>query len=335
MNTDLKISTIASTEVKVTQIGMGGAPLGKLDQSVAYRTLEKAYETGIRYFDTAPLYGAGNSETFSGSFLSTIDRNEFTLSSKVGRLILSEEEAESFKRNGPTTATIQVNDKASRYKNNVVFDFSRDGILRSIEETLERLQLDYIDIAFIHDPDDHYEQALNESFPALAELKSQGMIKAIGAGMNEWEMLSRFAVEADFDCFLLAGRYTLLDQSALHTLLPICEQQNISLILGGPYNSGILASNLASETTYFYDPAPADIISKAKQIRDVCEHFGVPLKAAALQFGLLHPAVASTIPGPSTHIEASENVDMITFPINQNMWQELKSKNLIDSNCPV
>ena len=200
---------------------------------------------------------------------------------------------------------------------------------------MERLQLDYIDIAYIHDPDDHYNQALNESFPALAELKSQGMIKAIGAGMNEWEMLSKFAVEVDVDCFLLAGRYTLLDQSALDILLPICEQQNISLILGGPYNSGILASDLASDTTYFYDPAPAEIVSKAKQIRDVCDQFGVPLKAAALQFGLLHPAVASTIPGPSTHMEASENVDMTTFPIDQNLWQELKSKNLIHSNCPT
>jgi D-threo-aldose 1-dehydrogenase len=335
MNTDLKTSTIASTEVQVTQIGMGGAPLGRLDQSVAYHTLEKAYEIGIRYFDTAPLYGAGNSETFSGSFLSTMDRDEFTLSSKVGRLILSEEEAASFKFDGPRTATIQVNEKASRYKNNVVFDFSRDGILRSIEETLERLQLDYIDIAYIHDPDDHYSQALNESFPALADLKSQGMIKAIGAGMNEWEMLSKFAVEVDVDCFLLAGRYTLLDQSALDILFPICEQQNISLILGGPYNSGILASDLASDTTYFYDPAPAEIVSKAKQIRDVCDQFGVPLKAAALQFGLLHPAVASTIPGPSTHIEASENVEMSTFPIDRNMWRELKSKNLIHSNCPT
>ena len=335
MNTDLKTSTIASTEVQVTQIGMGGAPLGRLDQSVAYHTLEKAYEIGIRYFDTAPLYGAGNSETFSGSFLSTVARDEFTLSSKVGRLILSEEEAATFKFDGPRTATIQVNEKASRYKNNVVFDFSRDGILRSIEETLERLQLDYIDIAYIHDPDDHYSQALNESFPALAELKSQGMIKAIGAGMNEWEMLSKFAVEVDVDCFLLAGRYTLLDQSALDTLLPICEQQNISLILGGPYNSGILASDLASDTTYFYDPAPAEIVSKAKQIRDVCDQFGVPLKAAALQFGLLHPVVASTIPGPSTHMEASENVDMTTFPIDQNLWQELKAKNLIHSNCPT
>ena len=335
MNTDLKTSTIASTEVQVTQIGMGGAPLGKLDQSVAYHTLEKAYEIGIRYFDTAPLYGAGNSETFSGSFLSTVDRDEFTLSSKVGRLILSEEEAASFKFDGPRTATIQVNEKASRYKNNVVFDFSRDGILRSIEETLERLQLDYIDIAYIHDPDDHYSQALNESFPALADLKSHGMIKAIGAGMNEWEMLSKFAVEVDVDCFLLAGRYTLLDQSALDILFPICEQQNISLILGGPYNSGILASDLASDTTYFYDPAPAEIVSKAKQIRDVCDQFGVPLKAAALQFGLLHPAVASTIPGPSTHIEASENVEMSTFPIDRNMWRELKSKNLIHSNCPT
>jgi len=334
LNTKLEISTIASTGVKITQIGMGGAPLGKLDQSVAHHTLEKAYETGIRYFDTAPLYGAGNSEKFSGDFLSTIDRSEFTVSSKVGRLILSEKEAESFKYSGPTTATMQVNDKASRYKNNVVFDFSRAGILRSIEETLERLKLDYIDIAFIHDPDDHYDQALNESFPALAELKAQGIIKAIGAGMNEWEMLSRFAKEADFDCFLLAGRYTLLDQSALRTLLPICEQRNISLILGGPYNSGILASDLTSKTTYFYDPAPADIISRAKKIRDVCEQFGVPLKAAALQFGLLHPAVASTIPGPTTPTEASENVDMITFPINQDLWKELKVRNLIDSNCP-
>ena len=205
---------------------------------------EKSYELGINYFDTAPLYGAGNSEKHYGRFLPEIDRESFVISSKVGRLILSEEEAKHHYSNEMVTPAIESNLKASSYKNNVVFNFSREGVLRSIEESLKRLNIDNLDIVYIHDPDDNYEIALNETLPTLLELKSKGIIKAIGAGMNEWEMLLDFAKNGEFDCFLLAGRYTLLDYSALDLLLPKCIDKDISIIIGGPYNSGILASDL-------------------------------------------------------------------------------------------
>tara|TARA_Y100000817_G_scaffold100893_1_gene78828 strand:- start:540 stop:1544 length:1005 start_codon:yes stop_codon:yes gene_type:complete len=334
MKTSLKTSKIGKTDLEVTQIGMGGAPLGRSNISTSFETLETAFKKGITYFDTAPHYGAGESEKFYGNFLSTIDRSSFTLSSKVGRLILSKEEASKYEYNGPLTPTIKNNIKASKYPNNVVFNFSKDGILRSIEESLERLKLDYIDILLIHDPDDYYEQALNETYPVLADLKSQGIIKAIGAGMNEWEMLAKFANEADFDCFLVAGRYTLLDHSALHTLMPICAEKDISLIMGGPYNSGILASDLTSETTYFYEQSPKEIVDRAKSIKMICDQFNVPMKAAALQFGLNHPVVATTVPGPTSPEEVAENIEMANFEIPSNLWEALKTEKLIDENCP-
>lgn len=280
---------LGRTGVKVTRLGLGGAPMGALSSDVgidiANETLKQAYEEGVRYFDTAPLYGSGKSEVFFGEFLSTLDRDSFTLSSKVGRVL-----DRSYTPSGDST-----NVNTTELK--VGFDYSRDGVLRSIEESLVRLNLDRIDVALIHDPDDHYEEALDTAFPTLADLRSQGVIGAIGSGMNQWEMLTDFARNADFDCFLIAGRYTLLDYSALTEFFPICEEKSISVILGGPYNSGILASDLGPESTYFYETAPQNVIEKAKSIRDICNDFNIPLKAAALQFGLLHPVVAATIPG--------------------------------------
>ena len=217
----------------------------------------------------------------------------------------------------------------------VVFDFSRDGVLRSVEESLERLGLGRLDIALIHDPDDHWEQAVTEAYPTLAELRSQGVVGAIGAGMNQWEMPARFAREGDFDCFLLAGRYTLLDHSGLLELLPMCEEKQISIILGGPYNSGVLASDLGPDTTYFYQRTPPEVLETAKQIKAVCDRHGVPLKAAALQFGLAHPAVAATIPGPRTPAEVEENVEMAGFETPADMWDELKAEGLIPAEAPV
>ena len=214
------------------------------------------------------------------------------------------------------------------------FDYTREGILRSLDESLKRLNLDHIDIALIHDPDDHYRQALNESFPTLSDLKSQGIIKAIGCGMNQWQMLLDFANNADFDCFLLAGRYTLLDHSAMYSLMPKCLEKNISIILGGPYNSGILASDFKSESTYFYEPSPTKVTEKARLIKKVCDKYEVPLKAASLQFGLNHPSVVSTIPGPSNPNELKENLKMVNIAINNDLWKELKDKKLIDLECP-
>ncbi|SUZ95451.1 uncharacterized protein METZ01_LOCUS48305 [marine metagenome] len=308
MKTSLDTSKIGKTDVRVTRIGMGGAPLGGLDSKTAQDTLEYAFEQGIRYFDTAPLYGSGLSEIHNGGFLSTLPRNDFVLSSKVGRLIIPGQD--------------------------IPFNYTKEGILRSIDESLTRLNLDSLDIVLIHDPDNHYSSALNEAFPTLAKLREQGVIKAIGAGMNQWEMLRQFAKDADFDCFLVAGRYTLLDHSALHELMPLCLEKDISLILGGPYNSGILASDLNTKSTYFYDPSPPEIIEKAKKIKQVCDRHQVPLKAAAIQFGLMHQSVASTIPGPRSPKEIEDNIVMASIKIEPDLWRELKQEKLIHQDCP-
>lgn len=313
--------------MSVTRLGLGGAPLGGLSTDVEVKTAQdtvaKAHELGIAYFDTAPLYGLGKSETYFGHALQAFRRDEFVLSSKIGRVLDSVDER-------PVTQGDVVSPSLK-----AVFDFSRDGVLRSIEESLERLGLDRIDIVFIHDPDDHHHQAISEAFPTLAELRSQGVISAIGAGMNQWEALSDFAREGDFDCFLLAGRYTLLDQSGLDELLPLCEEKHISIMLGGPYNSGILASDLQSGTTYFYQEAPEDVLDKARQIKAVCDRYQVPLKAAALQFGLAHPAVAATIPGARSPQEVEENIKMASYPIPTDLWSELRTEGFLPENAPI
>ena len=311
MNEILEKRRIGSTDVFVTELGMGGAPLGRVSPENASESLRESFNQGIRYFDTAPLYGTGTSEKFFGKFLSKLDRQSFVLSTKVGRLI-----------------------KDTGNEVNITFNYKRDEILRSIEESLKRLDMDSIDIALIHDPDDHYDLALNEAFPTLDKLRSEGVIKAIGAGMNQWEMLADFARNADFDCFLVAGRYTLLDHTALNELMPLCLERVISLILGGPYNSGVLASDLGSDTTYFYDPAPKSIIDRAKKIKEICDIFDVPLKAAAIQFGLLHPSVASTIPGPRNSDEVQDNIEMLNVKIPSELWKELKRQDLIHQSCP-
>ena len=230
-----------------------------------------------------------------------------------------------------------------------VYDYSREGVLRSLEDSLRRMNLDRVDIALIHDPDEfdsalpdvkvrepvHYAEAIDETFPTLAELRSQGVIKAIGVGMNQWQALTRFAHDADFDCFLLAGRYTLLEHSALPELLPLCEEKRISVILGGPYNSGILASDLSPGVQYFYADAASEVLERARRINAVCELHRVPIKAAALQFGLAHPAVAATIPGPRSVTEVDENFEMAGFPIPTEMWDELKHEGLIPHEAPT
>lgn len=207
--------------------------------------------------------------------------------------------------------------------------------MRSFEESLERLGLDRLDVLLIHDPDDNYDRAIGEAYPTLADLRSQGLVKAIGAGMNQWQMLARFAREGDFDCFLLAGRYTLLDQSGLDELLPLCQEKGISVVLGGPYNSGVLASDLSRSATFDYSTAPPEILGLARAIKSVCERHDVPLKAAALQFGLAHPAVAATIPGPRSLAELDENFRMASHPIPDDLWAELRHEKLISPDAPT
>jgi D-threo-aldose 1-dehydrogenase len=321
-------SEIGKTGLRVTRLGLGGAPLGGLFESVREEdvraTLATAYAAGIRYFDTAPFYGHGRGEMRLGAFLREQPRDEFVLSTKVGRVLVP-------------AAKDAIEDH--HYKDvlplNPVFDFSAEGILRSFESSLSRLGLERIDILHVHDPDDHYRAVVDDAFPALARLRDEGRIRAIGAGMNQWEMLHDFARTLDFDCFLLAGRYTLLDQSALPKLLPECEKRRISILLGGPYNSGVLAAGSRGSGHYNYErPAPA-ILSKVARLEAVASRHGVPLKAAALQFPLAHPAVASVIPGARTAAEVEENVRMFSHRIPFDFWSDLREEKLIPEEAPV
>lgn len=323
----LDTTEIGGTGLRVTRLGIGGAPIGSLFRDVsdddASATVKRGLELGLNYVDTAPLYGHGISEKRLGRVLKEVPRDSFVISTKVGRVLnpVDEEPVDPYYESLPLMEP--------------VFDYSREGILRSLDESLQRLNLDRVDIAYIHDADDHWEQAIGEAYPTLEDLRSQGVVRAIGAGMNQWEMEARFAREGDFDCFLLAGRYTLLDQSSLPKLVPLCKEKNIRLVLGGPYNSGILASDLSPGAKYDYEAAPAAIIEKARKIKLVCDRHGVPLKAAALQFGLLNPVVAATIPGPRSVDEVEENFQMAQHPIPSDLWTELKHKALIDGLAPV
>ena len=331
---------IGTTGLRVARLGLGGAGLGGLysdvSQDAARATVQRSFDLGARYFDTAPLYGLGKSEASLGAGLEGLDRDALVVSTKVGRVL------------EPVEAPAARGHFANPKPFQPVFDYSRDGILRSLDDSLERLRLDSVEIALIHDPDagqslsddvdvepTYFRQAMDEAYPTLQGLKSDGVLKAVGVGMNQWQALARFARAADFDCFLLAGRYTLLDHSALPTLMPLCEEKRISLILGGPYNSGILASDLSPGTTYFYDEAPVDVLDRARAVKAVCDRHGTPLKAAALQFGLAHPAVASTIPGGRSPEEVEENVRMVEYDVPRELWAELKEEGLIPLAAPT
>ena len=318
---------IGRTGIMVGRLGLGGAPLAGLYTGVsdeqASATIERHLDQGMNFFDTAPLYGSGVSETRLGQVLSRRDRNSFVLASKVGRLLVPD----------PDRPQDVWSEDLPPIK--AVFDYSYDGTMRSIEESLERLKLDRVDILYIHDPDNHYDEAMNGSYKALDKLRSEGVIKAIGAGMNQAEMLARFAREGDFDCFLLAGRYTLIDHTGLKELLPICTEKHISIIVGGPYNSGILAMGAVEGATFNYSPAPPDIMDKVQRIETICARHQVPLKAAALQFPLAHPAVAAIIPGGRNPAEVDENAALVQHDIHNDFWADLRTEGLIPDEAPT
>ncbi len=298
---------VGKTELHLRPFGLGAAPLSGVGQAVAVEIVQYAFEHGAKFIDTAPGYGRGLSERYLGAALAGVPRDDYVLATKVGRLISDDQ---------------------------TIFDYSRDGVLRSLEESLARLKIDYVDILHIHDPDRHYEVALNEAFPALADLRSQGVIKAVGAGMNQWQMLAQFARDADFDCFLLAGRYTLLEQTSLD-LLSLCREKKISLILGGVYNSGILASDLQAGARYNYRPAPAEILARAGRLAAVCERYEVPLNAAAIQFPLAHPAVAAIAVGAQAKAEVAANIAALQMPIPSELWADLQREGLLEAGIPV
>jgi D-threo-aldose 1-dehydrogenase len=292
-----------------TRLGLGTAPLGGLydavEDATAHTLVEHAWELGLRLFDTAPLYGSGLAEQRLGRVLGARPRNEFVLCTKVGRLLRADAPPDANFLGTPPLGP--------------VFDFSHDGVLRSLEESLERLGLDRVDIALIHDPDDHSEQAIDEAYPALERLRTEGVVGAIGVGMNQTELLCRFAHEGEFDCFLLAGRYTLLDRSAGEKLLPLCLERGISVIAGGVFNSGILAAG----TTYDYAPAPPEVLARAEWLRAVCTRFDVPLEAAAMQFPLRHPAVAGIVVGCRSAKELEQDVRAFELELPDELWDEL------------
>ena len=316
---------IGRTGVHVTRLGLGGVALSGAQpatdphqitsEAEAIGLIHRSLALGLNYLDTAPMYGVGDSERRYGQALHSLARDSYVLSTKVGRVLRASE---------PGSAQMTW-----------AFDFSRQGVRDSFASSLERLGVEHIDILYIHDPDNHYEQALTHAFPVLMELRAQGRVSAIGAGMNQWEMELQFAREGHCDCFLLAGRYTLLDQTALPEFLPYCVEHHISVVAGGPYNSGILAVGPREGATFNYRAASADMIDKARRINAVCERYQVPLKAAALQFILAHPAIASVIPGARSMAEVEENVRMVACPIPADLWTELRQQGLLAATAPT
>jgi len=314
---------IGRTGLRVTRLGLGGVALSGAPpatdphvpspESEALSLIRRSLDLGLNYLDTAPMYGVGHSERRYGQALHGIPRDRYVLSTKVGRVLRPGAE-------GQTTWA---------------FDFSREGARASFESSLDRLGIERIDIVFVHDPDEHYEAALAGAFPVLRELRADGRIRAIGAGMNQWQMELAFAREGYNDCFLLAGRYTLLDQTALPEFLPYCLEHHISVVAGGPYNSGILAVGPRAGATFNYRAAPPEVMDKAARIAQVCERHRVPLKAAALQFILAHPAIASVIPGARSVAEVEENARMVELAIPGELWAELKEARLIAAEAPT
>ena len=309
---------LARTRLRVTRLGLGTAPLGGLyepvPEHVADGVVRRARAHGIRFFDTAPLYGSGLSERRLGAALRDHPRDDVVVSTKVGRLLQPNDEGQrSLFRGAPQL--------------HPVFDFSYDGALRSLEASLARLGLDRVDIVLIHDPDDHFEEALRGTYVALRRLRDERVVGAIGAGMNQSELLCRFAREADLDCFLLAGRYTLLDTTAARELLPLCLERGIAVIAGGVFNSGILAD--PESTTFDYRPASVEIVEQTRRLDRVCRRWQVPLAAAAVQFPLGHSAVRSVLVGCRSVNELDEDVRLVERRIPAGLWDELRDAGLL------
>ncbi|MFI7112933.1 aldo/keto reductase [Nonomuraea sp. NPDC050227] len=303
--------------IDLPRVGLGGAPLGNLYQAVsgeqARATVDAAWDSGVRLFDTAPHYGLGLSERRLGAALA--ERSGYVLSTKVGRLVVP-----SRVRDDDEMFDVPVGLGRE-------WDFSADGVRDSLEDSLARLGLPEIDIALIHDPDDHLEQALAEAYPALAELREQGVVKAIGVGMNQWQAPLRFVRETGVDVVMLAGRYTLLDQSGL-PLLDECAERGVRVLAAGVFNSGLLATP-APSGTFDYAPAPAPLLDRATRIAAVCERHGVSLPQAAMAFPLRHPAVASIVLGARAPEEVLANAALWARPVPEELWLELAGEGLL------
>jgi D-threo-aldose 1-dehydrogenase len=330
---------LGKSGLEVPVIGFGGAPLGNMYQEFpdeqARATVRAAYDAGMRLFDTAPLYGFGLSEHRVGEALRWLDRDSYVLSTKIGRLLRPKDPKEVdgglFKKILPFEG---------------VYDYGYDGVLRSVEDSLQRLGTHRIDVLLIHDVDvwthgseearlARFREVMEGGYRAMLRLREEGVVRAIGAGINEVQACEDFARAGDFDCFLLAGRYTLLEQGALDTLLPCCAERDIALLIGGPYNTGILATGAVPGAYYQYAPAPAEIMDRVRRIEAVCARHGVRLASAALQFPLGHPNVATLIPGARSPEEIAQNRAIFEVGIPKDLWAELKREGLLREDAPT
>ena len=332
------LKTKLGRDIEFSELGFGGAALGNLNRVLpddeCYATVQTALDSGVSYFDTAPMYGYGLSENRMGVVLENKPRDSFVFSTKIGRLL---NPCTNNEDDGGVFVDVP--------KVNIAFDYSYDGTMRSIEDSCRRLGFDSIDIIYIHDVDifthgsveaseRRIQEAMTGGYLALDELRKAGVIKAIGAGVNNWETCLRLTELGQFDCFLLAGRYTLLEQEALDVFLPICERENIGIVVGGPYNSGILATGGVPGAKYNYTDAPQDILDRVTKIQKVCLSHDVPLANAALAFPLLHPCVVSVIPGGQSVDEVMRNRAMMDVKIPMSLWSDLKSEGLLHQNAP-
>jgi len=306
------------------------APLANLAREVsgdaAFEALEAAWQSGVRYYDTAPHYGLGLGERRLGEFLRTKPRDEYIISTKVGRLLVENPQ-------GP-----QPDDQGFAVVSDVMrrLDYSSDGVRQSLEESLDRLGIDRVDIAFVHDPDEHYQAAMDGAFPALDALRGEGVIASYGAGMNQTAMLADFVLNTDLDVVMCAGRYSLLEQGALGDLLPAALDRNVSIVAAAVFNSGLLARDRPPAGVHYdYAPASAAVIARVNAIADVCEAHGVRLPAAALQFALGHPAVATVCTGARNADQVLRNIALASTPIPDQLWSDLVSAELIDANAPT
>jgi D-threo-aldose 1-dehydrogenase len=327
----VKRNPVGDTGVTVTALSFGGAEIGNLYRAMsdadAFATVDAAWDAGMRYFDTAPHYGLGLSERRLGVALRDRPRDDYRVSTKVGRLLVADAEGDA----GRVDDHFEVPATHRR-----VWDFSRDGVRRSVEESLVRLGLDRVDVLFLHDPDEHWRQAIDEGYPALAELRDQGVVGAIGAGMNQTSMLADFVRHADMDLLMLAGRYTLLEQGALDELLPLCAARSVAVVAVGVFNSGLLAvARPGPGARYDYAEAPAELVARANRIADVCERHGAALPAAALQFPLAHPAVVSVGVGCHGIAQVKANASRFKTPLPADLWAELRDEGLLRADAPV
>jgi D-threo-aldose 1-dehydrogenase len=331
---------LGKTGVELTQLGFGSAPLGELfvriDEATAADTLQAAWDAGIRYYDTAPYYGRGLSEIRCGRFLDTKPRSEFVLSSKVGRWFFPPAKPDQF-QTAPWAGGLHFDH---------VHDYSYDGIMRSYEQSQMRLGMNRIDLLLIHDLDfwfhtteakvsAHLTQLFTSGWRALDQLRSHGLVRGVGAGINELGMMPRFLDALGLDFFLVALRYTLMEQDVLKKEFPYCERSGVGVVVGGVFNSGVTATGPIPGAKYNYEDATPEVMERVARMKAVCSAHGVPLAAAALQFPLAHPIVASVIPGAISPDNVRQNVESFRHPIPASLWSDLKGEGLISGDAPT